>query len=350
MSSDATWRPSLVRRMAAMLWFAATLAYLVTLISMVAGANFLIERNLDQQARQLLPVFDDLSAQLLLSPESSARTRIAAYAARIPDIGLVRVTDKSGAIVLAEYRKTGAPPFALMTSKVAHALAGRGGSVTHVERLLGVGHSIQAYAPVHQVVQGGELLDFGSGPQPETSETVGFIEIGMDFAPSRSSVFLGGLITLGILSLVLLAGMSAIIGRMRSAMRPLLKLQGALARIAEGDFDASVGDGAADLEVAAIRDAIHTTMVALREREAERNEAVRAKVLADEANLAKGTFLANMSHEIRTPMNGVIGMLELLLDTELATTQRQFASVAHSSAESLLALMGFEVQWNGKPG
>ncbi len=340
MSSNPAARPSLVRRMAAMLWLAAALAYLITLVSMVAGASYLIERNLDQQARQLLPVFDDLSAQVLLSPESSARERIINYAARIPDIGMVRIYDRGGKAVVAEYRKAGAPEFAPLGPQRTAILAVHGGTITHVERILGVGHSMQAFAPVRQVVRRSELLDFGSAQPPyETSETVGFIEIGMDFAPSRSSVYFGALVTLGVLSLVLLAGMSAIIGRMRSALQPLLSLQDALARIAEGDFDASVGDGPADREVATIRDAIGTTIVALRAREAERNEAVRAKVLADEANLAKGTFLANMSHEIRTPMNGVIGMLELLLDTELADTQRQFASVAHSSAESLLSLI-----------
>ena len=343
MSSNAAQRPSLVRRMAAMLWLAAALAYLVTLVSMVAGASYLIERNLDQQARQLLPVFDDLSAQVLLSPQSSARERISNYAARIPDIGLVRIYDRSGQAVVAQYRKPGAPAFEPLGAQRSAILAVQNGTITHVERILGVGHSIQAFAPVRQVVQRGELLDFGTvgqgGETAESSETVGFIEIGMDFAPSRSSVYFGALVTLGVLSLLLLAGLSAIIGRMRSALRPLLSLQDALARIAEGDFDASVGDGPADREVATIREAIGTTIVALRAREAERNEAVRAKVLADESNLAKGTFLANMSHEIRTPMNGVIGMLELLLATELAATQRQFASVAHSSAESLLALI-----------
>ncbi len=120
--------------------------------------------------------------------------------------------------------------------------------------------------------------------------------------------------------------------------RPVRTVASTAEAVLAGNESASVPDfhGLVPREIRRLQSAFNATLDALRRHNADITGALRQ---AETSSNAKSQFLANMSHEMRTPLHGVIGMIELLQQTDLSPLQMHYVRGAQQSGEALLALI-----------
>ena len=126
----------------------------------------------------------------------------------------------------------------------------------------------------------------------------------------------------------------------------LQEINGTIRRVIAGDCLARINASKQNDGLGALAQNLNTLIDELHEyrnnsihRSVYEKALKKAKLAAKEAHKAKGEFLANMSHEIRTPMNGIVGMIDLLLGTEMTDEQMDYAAVMAKSANSLLTIV-----------
>ena len=342
--STAFWRRlvrgerqrSLVSRLLGLLMLGAVAVYLIVNVGLWWTSTHLIEDNLEKQASRWLAELDELGTPLYVS---RARKHLATIEYRIknfPEIAFIRYYDAKGEKVLGEFGERSRVKVAPLTPEQMEKLARFDSNSERnylLERVTGEETYLRFIYPIRiKSIRSDGLLSFNlESKHPEQVRVIGYIDLSLDPGYYKDqlvrSMASGSLVIAVLLILAMFIGRKLILG----ALKPLTELQAPLARLANGEIDVRV-ERAKDKEIAAISDALNTTISALKQRDESLRRLAEHDVLTGLVN--RGLFMRDLEKEIEQAARD--GMESAVFFIDLDQFKYINDTLGHAAGDKLL--------------